>query len=156
MRFDFGFNRARPIGADEPVRRKVIGPGYQRIANVDNHYLQDREKQRTENYTGMTDYGFGSFLAHDSCATESMGPRFDRSREHLGLSDSGVIVVRRRILDAVKEFQRGEAPLHVVTDPALNDMKHVTSLAEVIQGSDWRTHFPQLVTSVADSLTTAR
>ncbi len=149
-RFDFGFNRTRPILPDEPVRRRAIHPDYRRIANAGNHYLQDREKQRTENFTGMTDFGFGSFLAHDSCATESMGPIYDRSKEHLGVSDSGVIVVRRRMLDAVQAFQRGEPPLHVVTDPVRNDMRHVTSLSEFIGGADWRAHYPHLVCSADD------
>jgi phenylpropionate dioxygenase-like ring-hydroxylating dioxygenase large terminal subunit len=144
-RFDFGFNRRRPIRTDEPVRRPAIGPGYRRHANVGNHYLQDREAQRTVNYTGMTAFGIASFLAHDSCATESEGPRYDRSQEHLGASDMGVIAVRRRMFEALAAFQRGEPPPHVITDPARNDMTHVTSLAEMIADHDWRPHFPQLV-----------
>ena len=151
LRFDFGFNRVRPIRADEPVRRRAIGPDYQRYANSTNHYLQDRAKQRTENFTGITDFGMGCFLAHDSCATESMGPRYDRSREHLGLSDLGVIVVRRRLLDAVRAFQQGEPPLHVVMDPAKNNMTHVTSLAEFIGDADWRAHYPHLGLSADES-----
>jgi phthalate 4,5-dioxygenase len=151
LRFDFGFNRTRPIEPDEPVRLKAIGPNYRRHANAANHYLQDREKQRTENYTGITDFGWGSFLAHDSCATESMGARFDRSREHLGLSDKGVIVVRRRLLDALQAFQQGGPPLHVVTDPARNHMAHVTSLSEFIPSTDWRAHYPHLGLSAEES-----
>ena len=102
------------------------------------------------NYTGITDFGMGSFLAHDSCATESMGPRYDRSQEHLAASDAGVIAVRRLLLDVVEAFQRGEPPLHVVTDPAHNNMTHVTSLSEVIEDTDWRAHFPHLVNSAAE------
>ncbi|HZT07576.1 MAG TPA: Rieske 2Fe-2S domain-containing protein [Chloroflexota bacterium] len=150
-RFDFGFNRRRPIEPDEPVRRRAIGPGYRRFANAANHYLQDREKQRTENYTGMTDFGFGSFLAHDSCATESMGPLYDRSREHLGVSDLGVISVRRRLLDVVQAFQRGEQPAHVVTEPARNVMTHVTSFAEISDAANWRAEYPGLASSAEEA-----
>jgi phenylpropionate dioxygenase-like ring-hydroxylating dioxygenase large terminal subunit len=155
-RFDFGFNRRRPIRPDEPVRRAAIGPDYRRHANVDNHYLQDREQQRTVNYTGMTTFGIASFLAHDSCATESEGPRYDRSQEHLGVSDMGVIAVRHRMFDALEAFQRGEPPQHVVTDPAQNDMTHVTSLAETIGDADWRAHFPELICSREEAGTTQR
>ncbi len=49
------------------------------------------------NYTGMED-----FLSHDSCATESMGPIYDRSKEHLGVSDTAVIAMRKFLLEAVK------------------------------------------------------
>ncbi len=143
-RFDFGFNRKRAIRPDEPVRKQAIGPDYRRYANAANHYLIDRDKQRTENYTGITAFGMASFLAHDSMATESMGPRYDRSREHLGVSDTGVIVVRRRLLNAVQAFQRGEQPPHVIMDPARNEMAHVTSLAEMIGDGNWRAHFPHL------------
>ena len=145
-RFDFGFRRSRAITPEEVTRRPVIDSSYHRIPNVSNHYLQDREMQRTVNFTGMA-----SFLTHDSCATESMGPRYDRSREHLGASDSGVIAVRRRMLDAVQAFQRGEPPLHVVTDPAQNDFRHADSLAEVIESADWRAAFPHLVNSVEEA-----
>jgi phenylpropionate dioxygenase-like ring-hydroxylating dioxygenase large terminal subunit len=150
-RFDFGFNRRRPIQLDEPVRRAAIAPDYRRHANAGNHYLQDREQQRTVNYTGMTTFGIASFLAHDSCATESEGPRYDRSQEHLGVSDMGVIAVRRRTFDALEAFQRGEPPPHVVTDPAGNDMTHVTSFADMIADDDWRGHYPHLVRSRAEA-----
>ena len=85
-----------------------------------------------------------SFLGHDSMATESMGPRFDRSREHLGVSDTGVIVVRHRLLEAVQAFERGEDPPHVVMTPERNDMRHVTSFAEMQPDDDWRAHYPWL------------
>src|SRR5579871_5866933 len=146
-RFDFGFNRQRPIMRDEPVRRQAIGAGYRRLANASNHYLQDRAAQRTENFTGITRFGMASFLAHDSCATESMGSRFDRSREHLGVSDSGVIAMRRRMLDVVHDFQQGQPPAHVTADPLRNDCSHITSFADVIDDSDWRAHYPHLVVS---------
>src|SRR5438874_2805028 len=37
-------------------------------------------------------------------------PIFDRSREHLGLSDKAVISMRRYYLDLLQAFQRGEEP----------------------------------------------
>ena len=50
--------------------------------------------QKTVNFTGIDD-----FLNHDACATESMGAIFDRSKEHLGVSDKAVIAVRRFLLE---------------------------------------------------------
>src|SRR5439155_17817009 len=131
-RFDFGFRRSRTIRPEDVGRRPWIGPDFKKVANAGNHYLIDREKQRTYNFTGME-----SFLMHDSMATESMGGLYDRSREHLGASDKGVIAVRRYLLEAAKGFQRGQAPPHIVTDPELNDFRHADSLSGVIEGRDW-------------------
>jgi len=148
-RFDFGFKRARKVTDADVHRRKVIGPGYRRIPNKDNHYLQDREMQRKVNFTGMED-----FLSHDSCATESMGELFDRSREHLGLSDKGVIAVRRYMLDVIKDFQDGKEPPHIVRDPELNDFMHAESSYKVFEGdpSGWRSQFPNLAMSAQEAV----
>ena len=67
--------------------------------------------QKTVNFTGIDD-----FLNHDACATESMGAIFDRSKEHLGVSDKAVIAVRKFLLTAVKELQDGKEPPHLVRD----------------------------------------
>ncbi|HZT09077.1 MAG TPA: Rieske 2Fe-2S domain-containing protein [Chloroflexota bacterium] len=146
-RFDFGFRRSRVVTDADVHRRLVIGPDYRRIPNADNHYLQDREMQRAVNFTGMTD-----FLTHDSCATESMGPLFDRSREHLGASDKGVIAVRRYLLDAIKALQDGREPPHLVRDFERNDFRHANATYGVIEddGSDWHGHFPHMALTAED------
>ena len=65
-RYDLGFLKDRAVRDDEVHRRKQIGPDYRRIRNIHNHYLQDRQVQKTISYTGIED-----FLNHDSCATET-------------------------------------------------------------------------------------
>jgi phenylpropionate dioxygenase-like ring-hydroxylating dioxygenase large terminal subunit len=116
---------------------------YQKKRNIHNHYLQDREAQKNVNFTGMGDV----FVTHDSAATETMGPIYDRSKEHLGASDKAVIAVRNYLLRTVRAFQEtGEVP-NVVTDPAKNRFSHVDVLNEVIDGTDWRTAFPHLTAS---------
>jgi phthalate 4,5-dioxygenase len=150
-RFDFGFRRSRAIVPEDVNRRAVIDQNYRRIPNQSNHYLQDREKQRTYNFTGID-----NFLSHDSCATESMGALYDRSREHLGVSDKGVIAVRRYLLDAARALQEeGREPPSVVRDPALNDFRHAESLAKLVPTSDWHPLFPHLVDSSQELLALA-
>lgn len=144
-RFDFGFRRSGAVPPDQVHRRKVIGENFRRIPNASNHYLQDREKQKTVNYTGMDD-----FLTHDSCATESMGALYDRSKEHLGTSDMGVVAVRRFMLQAVKDFQKGAEPPCLITDPELNDMFYSESTGKVFEGRDWRGALPHLATDARD------
>ncbi len=139
-RYDMGFRRNRPVTEDEVHRRKQIGPGYVRIRNARNHYLQDREMQKTVNYTGIED-----FLNHDAAATESMGMIYDRSKEHLGVSDKAVIAVRKYLLGAVKAVQEGKEPPHMVRDEERNRFPHVDCFAELLPaGSHWREQFAYL------------
>src|SRR6516162_4411861 len=77
------------------------------VACEDNDYLMDRDAQeRGEEYSGIT----GIHL-QDQAITESMGPIFDRSQEHLGSSDAMVIRVRRLLLKAARALAAdGTAP----------------------------------------------
>lgn len=146
-RYDLGWTD-RPLEPNEIPRRSQIQPDFTRIRNQRNHYLQDREIQRTKTFTGIED-----FLNHDACATETMGSIFDRTREHLGVSDKGVIKVRQRILDTVRAFQRGEEPAHIITDPELNHPTHIDTLAQVIPSEgDWHQHFPHLTFSAREEM----
>lgn len=62
-----------------------------------NDWLIDREAARTERFMGVP-----GFWLQDQAVQESMGPIFDRTKEHLGTSDAGIIRVRRYWLQAVK------------------------------------------------------
>src|SRR5581483_6817489 len=93
---------------------------YRKLRNLRNNYLQDRQAQKTANFTGIEE-----FLNQDACATESMGAIADRTREHLGVSDSYVIQVRRFLLKAVKDVQARKAPPGVVYDPAKAEFDRV-------------------------------
>jgi phenylpropionate dioxygenase-like ring-hydroxylating dioxygenase large terminal subunit len=139
-RYDIGFRRDRAVRDDEVHRRKQINPDYTRIRNARNDYLQDRQMQKTVNFTGIED-----FLNHDACATESMGPIFDRSKEHLGVSDKAVIAVRKFLLNAVKELQQGKEPPHLVRAPERNWFPHVDCFAYLLpQNTNWRERFDYL------------
>jgi len=58
----------------------------------------------------------------DRCAQESQGPIFDRTGEHLGVSDEGVILLRRLFRQSIEAVQRGEDPMGVIRDPAKNEI----------------------------------
>ncbi len=72
----------------------------------ENNWLQDREAMKTKNYTGID-----VVRNQDTAVQESMGPIFDRSKEHLGVSDTAIIRMRRRMLDSVRGFAAGSEPL---------------------------------------------
>ncbi|HMA81677.1 MAG TPA: Rieske 2Fe-2S domain-containing protein [Candidatus Binatia bacterium] len=80
---------------------------FEPVANRANDYLIDREKQRTENFTGMR-----GIREEDIAVQEDQfgGSITDRTKEHLGTSDAGVIALRRHLLKAVRNLQRGQEP----------------------------------------------
>ncbi len=81
----------------------------------ENNYRIDRARQRSSNFTGLED----SPPLQDAAIQESMGPIVDRSREHLGTSDAGIIRVRQRLLEsALRLRDHGEEPPGVSDPPA--------------------------------------
>ena len=54
--------------------------------------------------------GIGDNPHEDEGIQESMGPICDRWNEHLAATDECVIHLRRRMLDAVRDFQQGGTP----------------------------------------------
>ena len=58
----------------------------------------------------------------DRCAQESQGSVFDRSGEHLGVSDEGVILLRRMFKQSIEAVQNGKDPHGVIRDPAKNEI----------------------------------
>jgi phthalate 4,5-dioxygenase len=129
VRFDFFFNRVRPVAREryeQEVATELIDNSYRR--NKQNRYLQDRESMKTDNFSGMGDH----YAAQDAFATETPGPIHDRSREHLGASDVCIVAARRRLLDAIASVQAGRDPIHVIRDPAHDDMSHIVVVSEVV------------------------
>jgi len=142
-RYDLGFKRTGPVTEEDLHCRQQIGPDYRKIRNRQNNYRQDRQAQKTQSYTGIED-----FLNHDSCATETMGAIYDRSKEHLGVSDLAVIAVRKFLLNAVHSFQNGGEPPHLVKEPAQNHFPDIGSVAEIIPADvHWRQHLAHLTRS---------
>jgi phthalate 4,5-dioxygenase len=118
------FHPLRPLDAHEVARMRAgSGAGYVGEANflpptsapggawrpkasAANDYFVDRARQKTELYSGIPE-----FWAQDAAMQEGMGPIYDRSREHLGTSDLGIIRVRQRLLrEATNLKERGTAP----------------------------------------------
>jgi hypothetical protein len=91
-------------GGSDPRRR------FYTAANLGNDYLLDYELQRTELRLGIPFLG----NLQDRAMTETMGPIYDRTQEHLGTTDAMVIFARRLLLDAAKTLRdRGAAPANV-------------------------------------------
>lgn len=74
------------------------------LLNRDNDYGIDRDLQRSgKSFTGI--YGVG---LQDSAMQESMGPIADRTIEHLGSADIGIVKLRRYFLAAMEACRAGK------------------------------------------------
>ncbi len=76
------------------------GGAFRSRPNLANDFLLDREVQRTQTFSGIKGIG-----TQDQAVTESMGPIYDRTREHLGTADLGTIGARRWLLNATKALR---------------------------------------------------
>jgi phthalate 4,5-dioxygenase len=97
--------------------------------NRSNDYGMDWERHRSKMFCGIP--GFG---VQDQAIQESQGAIVDRTQEHLGPSDAGIMRVRRRLLDAARTLRDRNTPPRDA-DPA---SFCVRSAAVVLApGEDW-------------------
>ena len=81
---------------------------FRMVSDSTNDYRIDRAWQRAHDgdYTGIA-----GIHTQDQAVTETMGPIYDRTTEHLGSSDAMVIRTRRRLLDAARALaEHGAIP----------------------------------------------
>jgi hypothetical protein len=125
-------NRSRTNAGGQLLPPTTDGLGRWRLAaNQRNDYQIDRENQRTRTYTGIP-----SIPLQDQAVTESMGPIYDRSQEHLGTTDAMIIQVRRGLIEAARALRSAG-----VTPPCVDDasLYAVRSGAQVLpRSADWQ------------------
>jgi phthalate 4,5-dioxygenase oxygenase subunit len=102
-----------------------------RLYTAENDYQIDREAQRTLTFTGIED-----FVSQDLMVTESMGPIYDRSEEHLGTTDRAVIAMRQILINAAKGLAQGKEPPAVGSDLDHHGIRAAEKTLE--PGEDWR------------------
>ena len=100
------------------------------VQNKENDYLIDREAQKTESFTGIA-----GIHQQDQAVTESMGPIYDRTQEHLGTSDAMVIRTRRRVLSAARALREAKAPPPGVDDGTV--YRYRSGGVILPRGTDW-------------------
>jgi phthalate 4,5-dioxygenase len=93
-KFDGGFN----------VHSEVDG-NYMPLRNLRNDYLIDRRIQKTETFSGIV-----GVSEQDAAIQDSQGPIQDRTREHLGPTDIGVVEFRKLVVGAARALAAGEGP----------------------------------------------
>src|SRR5947207_2221926 len=84
-------------------------------------------------YTRVED-GWLGIASHDQdrVAQESQGDIYDRSKEHLGASDQGVILLRNTIKESIDAVRQGKDPFWILRRPELNEkITFDASMAEI-------------------------
>ena len=121
---------ARPGGFEfQPDSPDWLGK-FRLAQHKDNDYLIDREAQRTTSFTGIA-----GIHQQDQAVTESMGPIYDRSQEHLGTSDAMVIRTRRRVLNATRALRDSAATPPGVDNPEV--YRHRSGGVVLPRDADW-------------------
>lgn len=83
-------------------------------ADVDPPY----EYRPLKDETG--EYFMNVVSAQDSMAWETQGPVTDRTQEHLGAADRGIVMLRRLLREQIEIVQKGGEPMGVIRDPGKN------------------------------------
>lgn len=128
---------------DKPVNKPVMReqrlkehrlPDYAPLKNKRNNYGYDPEEQGTMTYTGM---GM-DINVHDQWAVESMGRIQDRTEEHLGKTDVGIIRYRRMLRAAIKNLAEGaEEALPMRDGEDLSAIKGPISIDTIAENESW-------------------
>jgi phthalate 4,5-dioxygenase len=113
-RWSFSYSLDTPFSAQQIAAWKrgegihaaeIPGSFHIPVRNKSNDYLIDREEQRNFTFTGI-----GGTGEQDFSVQEGMGTIVDRSRERLGVTDIGIIAMRRRLFKESAELLEGTEP----------------------------------------------
>ena len=125
----------RPLTADEVWAMRTgqtdgrfgapLDKEYIPIANKANDFQIDRELQRTYNFTGII--GTGN---QDMAAQVSMGRITDRTNEMLGVTDVGIIEMRKLLLSAANDLCEGKEPAEANDAEAYEGVRGVSIIRD--------------------------
>jgi phenylpropionate dioxygenase-like ring-hydroxylating dioxygenase large terminal subunit len=105
--------------------------------NRENDYRIDRFAQKGLSYSGIAD-----FRSQDAMATETAGPIYDRTTEHLGSTDVAMIRMHRQLLRAAKALAAADGDAEKAGLPALGgsgDFQAIRGAEKILaDGEDWR------------------
>jgi 5,5'-dehydrodivanillate O-demethylase oxygenase subunit len=73
------------------------------------------------------EYSLTNFNSQDRMAWETQGAVVDRTQEHLGATDAGVVMLRKLLDEQISIVEGGGEPMAVLRDPAKNDIIAFTS-----------------------------
>ena len=114
-------------------------PDYKPRVGKANDYGFNPDEQLTATYTGMGN----DINVHDQWAVESPGPIQDRTREHLGTSDKGIIAYRKLLVEAIEKNSAGEKPLMVLDESAAGELTGPPSIDGIGPTGTWNDYWQE-------------
>jgi nitrite reductase/ring-hydroxylating ferredoxin subunit len=100
------------------------------IDSLENDLRIDREVQKTLTFSGIP-----VFWAQDGGTQLTMGKIFDRTKEHLGTTDRGIIAARRCLISAAKALQESGAHPPGVENPGIYNIR--AAAVELPRDAEW-------------------
>jgi hypothetical protein len=80
---------------------------------------------------------------HDQWAVESPGPIQDRTREHLGTTDKGIIAYRKLLVDAIEKNAAGAKPMMVLDEAAAGALTGPPSIDGIGPAWTWNDYWQE-------------
>ncbi len=99
----------------------------------DNNFNFDYAAQQK----GLRFSGLPGFWPQDSGMQQSMGFIYDRSKEHLGTSDSGQIAIRRRMLNAARALREHGIPPASAANPSAYHYRPISVVLPTSSTGAW-------------------
>ena len=81
---------------------------------------------------------------HDQWAVESMGRIQDRTREHLGQSDKGVVLYRRILREEIAKVEAGETPMLVLDARTAKSVQGPATMDGIGPSRGWETYWMEV------------
>ena len=114
-------------------------PDYKPRVGKANDYGFNPDEQLKGTYTGMGN----DINVHDQWAVESPGPIQDRTREHLGTTDKGIIAYRKLLVEAIEKSAAGEKPLMVLDESAAGELTGPPSIDGIGPTGTWNDYWQE-------------
>lgn len=133
--WSFDYTPARELTSEERaamadgqgIHCKYVPGTFIPLANKSNDYLIDRHAQKAGTYYS----GVESIAIQDASLQESMGPICDRTKEMLVSTDKGIMMARRKLLEAISKLEEnGTAP------PGVDPESHKVRSASILLPRD--------------------
>jgi hypothetical protein len=112
-------------------------PDYKPRLGQANDYGFNTREQQDRTYTGMGE----DINLHDQWAVESQGLIQDRTREHLGQSDKGIVAYRKILLANIRQVTRGERALMELDAEAAVQITGPSTMDGIGPTADWQSYW---------------
>ena len=133
------FNLDGPIdqGAYERTRGLDFEDGFRKVKNADNRWMRDSDLMRTASFSGVT-----GIIVEDHFIAEIQGAIVDRTKHHLGATDTAIVALRDALLGAVAASTSGGDP--PALDPSIPFDRVQSETITIPSGTSWQSVSPLL------------